>query len=341
MVALCVVALAVAAPTADAGRRTALIAAGWPLTVVDERGDVRWQGPDGAFPAFSPGGDRVAFALTGSQGAAVADLRTGRVAAVEGYDGPARWPLWSPDGDRIAFLGLAGTTATGAGQWHLFTAPARGGCCARQVTSFPPESAGVGYARWSPSGDLVAAVFMAPDTATDDVDLFTIDPRSGSQSPLVDGLADGELAFFDVSPVDGSIIVWARSGDAAGLWRLDTGGGPPALLAAAGLTAPAWSPDGRWVAWLDEGLHVVRADGRGRRVVTDVPEAFDAYSGPAWFPDGRRLAYVADARRDDPADLASSVVVTVGVDGGEVRVVGRAGSWFGGPAVAPVFVPAR
>lgn len=93
--------------------------------------------------------------------------------------------------------------------------------------------------------DLVAAVFMAPDTARDDVDLVTIDPRSGSQSPLVDGLAHGELAFFDVSPVDGSIVVWARSG------------GPDPLLLAATPAAIARRTLWSWSAWTAGSVRVL------------------------------------------------------------------------------------
>jgi Tol biopolymer transport system component len=51
---------------------------------------------------------------------------------------------------------------------------------------------------------------------------------------------------------------------------------------------PAWSPDGRQIAFVLSGsVFVVEADGRGRRRLTRGPGA----SWPAWSPDGKRIAY--------------------------------------------------
>ena len=59
---------------------------------------------------------------------------------------------------------------------------------------------------------------------------------------------------------------------------------------------PAWSPDGRRIAYAgvrDDGnldIYVVRVDGRGRRRLTRPP--FSADDGnPVWSPDGRKLAF--------------------------------------------------
>jgi Tol biopolymer transport system component len=56
---------------------------------------------------------------------------------------------------------------------------------------------------------------------------------------------------------------------------------------------PAWSPDGRTIAFSrDEGftptLYVMNADGSGQRRVT--PDGIHAW-GSAWSPDGRRIAF--------------------------------------------------
>jgi TolB protein len=51
---------------------------------------------------------------------------------------------------------------------------------------------------------------------------------------------------------------------------------------------PAWSPDGRQIAFIRRGsVFVVGADGRGGRRLTRGTGA----SWPAWSPDGRRIAY--------------------------------------------------
>ena len=83
------------------------------------------------------------------------------------------------------------------------------------------------------------------------------------------------------------------------------------------LVAPAWSPDGRRLAFAAAdadgrvGIYVVPVDGAKKLRLRDLqPLVTDAVSGPAWSPDGRRLVY---ARLVD--DLLG--LYTVGVDGAD------------------------
>jgi dipeptidyl aminopeptidase/acylaminoacyl peptidase len=88
------------------------------------------------------------------------------------------------------------------------------------------------------------------------------------------------------------------------LWLVDTTGAEPPRPLTAGPrdSAPVWSPDGRWIAFLRAGadaeqgrpqLHLLPADaGDARRVTTDAQHPLGA--GVArWSPDSTRLAYVA------------------------------------------------
>src|SRR5690349_16796101 len=58
---------------------------------------------------------------------------------------------------------------------------------------------------------------------------------------------------------------------------------------------PAWSPDGKWIAYLSDKsgeyqLHVIGADGKtpDRQVTKEAPTF---RFGPAWSPDSKKLAF--------------------------------------------------
>jgi dipeptidyl aminopeptidase/acylaminoacyl peptidase len=83
------------------------------------------------------------------------------------------------------------------------------------------------------------------------------------------------------------------------IWVVDVGGGEPRPFTRGPRrdTAPRWSPDGRWLAFVSERerkakgqLHVMPADGGEPVRLTDLRHGV---SSPAWSPDGTRLAFVA------------------------------------------------
>lgn len=75
--------------------------------------------------------------------------------------------------------------------------------------------------------------------------------------------------------------------------------------------APAWSPDGQFVAFLGGSrgfaeLYVVSASGgRARRIETSVDGIARGVTGFAWAPDGRRIAYTS---RSGPAQEEIRIV---------------------------------
>jgi Tol biopolymer transport system component len=82
---------------------------------------------------------------------------------------------------------------------------------------------------------------------------------------------------------------------------------------------PAWSPDGRRIAFSHEcAIWVARADGSDLRRVTGGTRCA---ATPAWSPDGRRLAFSDVFRRSGVR--VSAAVAVVNVDGTGLRHVSR------------------
>ncbi|NEK58806.1 S9 family peptidase [Geodermatophilus sabuli] len=104
---------------------------------------------------------------------------------------------------------------------------------------------------------------------------------------------DGRMAVVEVGRPD-------VDGDAyrSRLWAVPTDGSAPARPLTSGPcdTAPAFSPDGRWLAYLgaDPGghpqLHLLPTAGGAPRQLTDAPLGVGT---PVWAPDSRRLAWTA------------------------------------------------
>lgn len=116
---------------------------------------------------------------------------------------------------------------------------------------------------------------------------------------------DGTTADPVASP-DGQTIVyrrWLNDGSTpSGLYAIPLGGGPPHLVVAGPKVSDAqFSPDGRWLAFNDEGqIHKIHPDGTARTLLAgprSYPDSANhtAYVGncfsPLWHPDGQQLAY--------------------------------------------------
>lgn len=150
----------------------------------------------------------------------------------------------------------------------------------------------------------------------------------------------------------GGWIAFASARDGASkiyVTRLDEGVGRAITDGAGGGDrAPAWSPDGRKLAFVrgdpaqgPRAIYVLQLDdarapaGAPRLIVQGDDDHPDRMGQPAWSPDGATIAFAADYRRGQGTRLW-----LVGAGGGEVRALTptRPGAWFLRDR-APVWAP--
>jgi serine/threonine-protein kinase len=220
-----------------------------------------------AHPRVSRDGQRLAVALESESGADiwVVDVQRGTRQRLTG-GGFNGFPLWSPDGVEVTFQ-----AAASPGRYSLF---------ARNITSGGEMQALLGDQPTGTSGALAAGMAsLLPGTM----------PRPGSANPHVpmSWSADGHFLAFDER----------KPGAQRDVWVLTRGGDPsPFVLTAFDEWSPAFSPDGKWLAYVSNEsgrneVYVQPYPGPGAKW----PISTDGGTEPAWSPDGRELYY----RRDD------------------------------------------
>ena len=132
-------------------------------------------------------------------------------------------------------------------------------------------------------------------------------------------MPQGRIVYTQVRD-DGSTAVYLMKPDGTDRRCLVDTAGPD--------TSPAWSPDGRWVAFQggtaeQQDLFVVRADGTGLRQLTDTP---DWEQRPVWSPDGQRIAYGRSRIQDEPP-WSLRVMAVDGSDDSAILPSGRGIVW--------------
>jgi Tol biopolymer transport system component len=199
-------------------------------------------------------------------------------------------PAWSPNGDRLVFHRWLDNDS----QADLMTVRVNG-TGERNLTRSPGilDRSGV----WSPNGREI--VFMRDDSGLEN-DIYTIRPDGSHLRALTATPTDEESP--DWSP-DGKRIAFQADAAMPGeqwdiyVMRRHSGSPPIRLTTATGYHA-AWSPNGRKIAFISNGLagdvelYTMRADGSRQKQRTVRPEGLDNH--PDWQPvpkDGRAEDY--------------------------------------------------
>lgn len=226
-------------------------------------------------------------------------------------------PRWSPDGRWLAFLSdrgavlraggaardaadmrRAGAAATGlkdlvgrdipGGRTQVWLLPLEGGE-ARPLTDLPQD---VGDLAWSPDGTRLCVVSGATTTAHTDA------PKQAGTPPRRDARLIDELDY----QLNGAGFTYEHPPK---LWVVDVATGAARRLTSGRSRdeQPAWSPDGRRIAFASNrgpapDLHwradiwIIDADGGKPFRVSAGAERF--FRHPAWSPDGSRVAAVGN-----------------------------------------------
>ncbi len=205
-------------------------------------------------------------------------------------------PAWSPDGRKLASV----SRAPSGMRIHVMNAD---GTNARQLTE-----TGICMApSWSPDGKKIAYAHLIPGTGGG-LAIWIMNADGTNPIQLVDGSAwdnnvptwspDGTTIAFTSNRRGGRYQIWIMNADGTNPRALTTAYYDPVLTADIEQKVPAWSPDGRFIAYwsgveasdprpnLPRDVWVMNSDGSGQRRLT-------AGDDPAWSPDSSTIIHPA------------------------------------------------
>lgn len=267
--------------------------------------------------SLSPSGKSVAYVVTTMNREDDGYVGSIRVAPLDRDDAPRIYtratardlqPRWSPDGKRLLFISDRGDRRQ---IWFIDEA---GG----EPYPAPAIDGAVQSASFSPDGRTIAAI------ATSDARRRDVVRRGWRRIDRLRYRADG-VGYLDDLPQ---------------LWLVDLVAGSAKLVTdgAGWIGSPAWSPDGRSIAYVGEHrrdadtlwhteLWVANAQQgeRGRKIL-DLGGAIEA---PAWHPSGSHIYFVGF---EDPAGYAVAPLrlFSVKADGGEAKCLTTGSEWICG-----------
>jgi dipeptidyl aminopeptidase/acylaminoacyl peptidase len=222
-------------------------------------------------PSFDPSGARIA--LSSGSGLATVDTDGSNLRMLPRLTGGDAEPAWSRDGLRLVFTGIAGRRS------RIFVVDTNG----EGVRPLTAGRYGDSSPAWSPrhsrGGGLIAFSRCMTRRCTRS-DLFLV---------RADGTGLRRLTFRGAddpswAPGGGRLAFERCARGNCGVYTIGLRGQQPREVLDRRAYAPAWSPDGKWIAFLSGSgaLRVTRADGRAEsRLVIGSP-IYGAFGDPDW-----------------------------------------------------------
>jgi Tol biopolymer transport system component len=231
------------------------------------------------FAAWSPSGRRLAFGLREDglpAGLAIVRANGTGLRRLPQLTPRYAAPAWAPSGRRLVFPGEDG----------LFTARTDG-TRLRRVTS----KRSIFDSAWSQTGIIAFANDDDPYLASFvDDGIYTVRPDGSRLRRLVrDRYNAASPAAPDWSPHGSKIAFEYADSTDYEIHVAEAATGAHRRLTTRGGAEPAWSPDGRFIAFVRSGdLYVMRSNGRGERLILDgglTDDGHEVYLGsPSWQP---------------------------------------------------------
>jgi TolB protein len=278
---------------------------------------------------LSPDGEKIAF-LSGNLENAEGDFIDVYVMDVDGTDktqittSPAvqdalstirGQPAWSPDSERVAFTSYTFVDASTSSRSTaepgsapaeevngIYVANASGLGDPSMISDFSVDAPPVNLAppsnlTWSPDGEKIAFY--------DGAAINVIKGDKNGQWDLINDLnsmpnLDYAEAPYSWSP-GGERLAFVNKFFDSDLYVInaDGSGQRPLTETLQPEGYPAWSPDGKKIAFVamsDSDVYVIDTDGSGRkRLANTIPYSSGSNAFPAWSPDGKKIAFFCPA----------------------------------------------
>ena len=220
-------------------------------------------------------------------------------------------PSWSPDGHRLAFRGYYGP---GDGQYDLYAVGANG--C--HLTRLTHQMNGTSSS-WAPAGRQIA--FSVP------LGMYVINADGTGLRKLFAGVSRYAYGVDTPAWSVRNRIAYARylpSQHRTEIYTVNPDGSNDAPLTrgAPGFGQPAWSPDGKLIAYVAKPnssgtIEVANADGTGAHRVS--PRSWTSYS-PTWTPGGK-IVFLRQIGAPTQSTAALTSAYIVNCDGSGLRLL--------------------